>query len=109
MLAAHPAQGHRAELDDRAVAPRLGVQVGDHRARLLLDEQHRVGVRPHEVGHVLGIEVVRVLVGDDDGIEVGEAVPVVGEPTGVDQDPPVRDLDEDAGVSEVGDRQRAGR
>jgi hypothetical protein len=47
--------------------------------------------------------MVRVLVGDQHRVQVGQPVPAVGEVSRVDQDPGAVGLDEDGRVPEVGD------
>ncbi len=47
--------------------------------------------------------MVGVLVGHDDRVEVGQVVPVRREVAGVDEDPRVGDLHEEASMTEVGE------
>ena len=52
---------------------------------------------------VVRIEMVRVLMREEDRIEIGEAVPGVGEGPGVDEEAGGRGLDQETGVSQTGD------
>ena len=97
-----PADGGDQQVTDHHLLAR-GQRIGSHLgelARLLgqhdrrLDVHLRVRVGPHQPRQVLGIGVVGVGVGDQDRVEVGEPVPVVGEVARVDQHPRVVGLDE---------------
>ena len=54
-------------------------------------------------GQMLGIEVVGMLVGDQDRVEIGQPVPGVGEVAGVDQDPRRARFDQHGGMPEMSD------
>ena len=56
----------------------------------------------HQGIEAVRVDVVGVLVGDDDGVQVAQVLEAVRVVPGVDQDPPVGDLDQQAGVSVVG-------
>ncbi len=68
-----------------------------------LHQQPGAGARGEQGGQALGVDVVGVLVRDDDRVDLGDGVPVAAERPGVDQDAAPRGLDEQAGVTEVGD------
>src|SRR5690606_33521064 len=62
-----------------------------------------LAVRPDELRQPHRVEVVRVLVGDDDGVEMADAEEVPGKGARIDKDPPVGHLDEQAGMTKVSD------
>jgi len=95
-------------------------QVADHRAVRLVNagpqphasqhldtvgvaEKERIGVGPDQLREALRIEMVPVLVRDDDDMKVPQLREVAGETSGIDQDPDVGALDEQAGVAEMSD------
>ena len=71
--------------------------------RLRLHQQPGLGVGVQQGRQPLSVDVVGVLVGHHDRVEVGEVLEARRERAGVDQDPLVAGLDEEAGVAEVSD------
>ena len=71
--------------------------------RLRLHQQPGLRVGVEQGRQPLDVDVVGMLVGHHDRVEVGEVLEGRRECTGVDQDPLVAGLDEDAGVAEMSD------
>ena len=71
--------------------------------RPAVDDQPRVRVRPQQGGQALGVEVVRVLVGDQHGVQAGHVLEARREVARVDQQPGRTGVEQHARVSEVGD------
>ena len=66
-------------------------------------EHAHAGVRGQQPRQLLGIQMVRVLVGEQDGVQVGHSVPSVGEVAWIDQNPGVVGFDQHGRMPEVGD------
>jgi hypothetical protein len=68
-----------------------------------LDDQAQLRVGRDNGLDVVCIEMIRVLMREEDCIEIGEAVPGIGEGPGVDEKAGGRRLNQETGVSETGD------
>ena len=73
------------------------------RGDLGLGDQARTVVGLEHEREPLGVEVVEVLVGDEDGVEAGELLETVRELAGVDEDAGARGFDQQARVSQSGE------
>ena len=71
--------------------------------RLGIGVEDRAGVRGDEVGQLRDVAVVGMLVGDQNRVEIVDAVEPVGEVSRVEQHLGPVDLDEQTGMAEVGD------
>ena len=71
--------------------------------RPAVHDQPRVRIRPQQRGEALEVEVVRVLVGDEHGVQAGHVLEVRREVPRVDQQPGRTGVEQHARVSEVGD------
>ena len=77
----------------------LGKDLGHGR----LDDQAQLRVGRDNGLDVVRIEMIRVLMREEDRIEIGEAVPGVGEGPGVDDETGGRGLHQETSVSQTGD------
>ena len=107
MPAAGETRGERTDLDLVPAArgrPRAGhVVVVELLGRLGIGVEDRVGVRGYEVGQLRDVAVVGMLVGDQDRVEIVDAVEPVREVPRVEEHLGPVDLDEQTGMAEVGD------
>lgn len=62
-----------------------------------------IGIGSHQVDDALGVEVIRVLVSDENGIEIADGAETISEVPRVDQDPLVGHLQQQAGVAQMSD------